>query len=543
MIRVRGLSVRYPRAARPVLDGLDLDVGPGEHVLLLGPSGAGKSTVLRVLAGIVPQSIGAQAHGQARVAGLELLGPGPVVDVPTLALRVGTLTQDPVDQLVLPTVLDEVAFPLENRRAPRHEIGPRVERALRLVGAGGLIGRRTSELSGGEGQRVALAATLVADPRVLLLDEPTALLDPVGTRQVAAAARAAAQGRASVLVEHRLDEIGALPPRVVVLDERGRVRVDGPTRAVLDERPEELVGLGCWLPATAELRAAGFDSPARVAASARRAVRPRAATARPGEVVLEARSVEVRRAGRVVAGPVDLTVRRGTVTAVVGVNGSGKSSLLLALAGLLPCAGTVAGGSVGMAFQHPEHQLLTRSVRAELAYGPRAAGRVDALSVADRALSDLDLRGLAEQDPFRLSGGQQRRVSLAAMTVCDHDVLLADEPTFGQDRSTWGLVAAALRGRAEEGRGVVLVTHDLRLVGSLADEVVVLGGGRVLAAGPPDRVLSDEPLLDRAGLALPPLLGAWRGSGAALRDFLDALDVGVRAASALAGPAAPAVPR
>ncbi|MCC2318215.1 ABC transporter ATP-binding protein [Cellulomonas chengniuliangii] len=541
MIRVRGLAVRYPRAARPVLDGLDLDVGPGEHVLLLGPSGAGKSTVLRVLAGIVPQSIGAQADGQARVAGLEVLGPGPVVDVPTLAMRVGTLTQDPVDQLVLPTVLDEVAFPLENRRAPRHEIGPRVERALRLVGAGGLIGRRTSELSGGEGQRVALAATLVADPHVLLLDEPTALLDPVGTRQVAAAARAAAQGRASVLVEHRLDEIGALPPRVVVLDERGRVRVDGPTRVVLDERPEELVGLGCWLPATAELRAAGFDSPARVAAAARRG--PRAAAARPGQVVLEARSVEVRRAGRVVVGPVDLTVRGGTVTAVVGVNGSGKSSLLLALAGLLPCEGTVAGGSVGMAFQHPEHQLLTRSVRAELAYGPRAAGRVDALSVADRALSDLDLRGLAEQDPFRLSGGQQRRVSLAAMTVCDHDVLLADEPTFGQDRSTWGLVAAALRGLAEEGRGVVLVTHDLRLVGSLADEVVMLGGGRVLAAGPPDRVLSDEPLLDRAGLALPPLLRAWRASGAALRDFLDALDVGVRASSALRGPAASAVPR
>ncbi|WP_066587642.1 ABC transporter ATP-binding protein [Cellulomonas timonensis] len=537
MIRVRGLSVRYPRAAHPVLDGLDLDVGAGEQVLLVGPSGAGKSTVLRVLAGVVPQSIGAQASGEVRVAGMPVLGAAEVAGVPTLAREVGVLTQDPADQLVLPTVLDEVAFGPENRAVPREQIGPRVERALALVGAGSLAGRRTSELSGGEGQRVAPAAALVADPSVLLLDEPTALLDPVGARQVADAVRAARHGRACVIVEHRLDEIGSLPGRIVVLDEQGRVRVDGPTGAVLAERSAELVALGCWLPASAELRAAGFDSPSHVAAAVLSAGEPAVSSAREpaapsgGEVVLRARSVQVDRGGRRVVGPVDLAVRRGRVTAVVGVNGSGKSSLLLALAGLLPSAGEVSGGRVGMAFQHPEHQLLTRSVRAELAYGPHAAGRPDAQAVAERALLDLGLRDLAEQDPFRLSGGQQRRVSLAAMAVCAHDVLLADEPTFGQDRLTGALVAGALRGLADEGRGVVLVTHDLRLVGALADEVVVLHGGRVLGSGPPARLLADTALLHRAGLALPPLLEAWRSSGASLRPFLAALDDGVRASA------------
>ncbi|MDM8084903.1 ATP-binding cassette domain-containing protein [Cellulomonas cellasea] len=532
MIRVRGLTVRYPRAARPVLDGLDLDVAAGEQVLLVGPSGAGKSTVLRVLAGVVPQSIGAQARGEVRVAGMPVLGGGDVVGVPTLAREVGVLTQDPADQLVLPTVLDEVAFGLENRAVPRHLIGPRVERALALVGAAGLAGRRTSELSGGEGQRVALAAVLVADPSVLLLDEPTALLDPVGARQVADAVRAARHGRACVMVEHRLDEIGGLPGRIVVLDEQGRVRVDGPTDAVLAERSAELVALGCWLPASAELRAAGFDSASQAAAAARPAGGPVAPPA--GEVVLRARSVRVDRGGRRVVGPVDLAVRRGRVTAVLGVNGSGKSSLLLALAGLLPSAGEVSGGSVGMAFQHPEHQFLTRSVRAELAYGPQAAGLPDASAIADRALLDLGLRGLAEQDPFRLSGGQQRRVSLAAIAVCDHDVLLADEPTFGQDRLTGALVARTLRRLADEGRGVVVVTHDLRLAAALADEVVVLRDGRVLGSGPPGRVLADTALLRRAGLALPPLLAAWRSTGADLQAFLATLDEGVRR---LPGPA------
>lgn len=513
MIEVRGLGVTFPGAASPVLRSVDLDVRPGEQVLVLAGSGAGKSTLLRVLAGIVPQVVDAEVTGDVRVAGLDATTT-PTAD---LAAHVGTLTQDPTDQLCLPTVLDEVAFALENRGVDPALIGPAVHRTLASVGAAHLVGRRTAELSGGEGQRIALAAALVADPDVLLLDEPTALLDPAAARGVARAVRSAADGeRATVMVEHRLDELGQLPGRVLVLGPDGRVRADGPTDRVLHDDARALARLGTWLPLSSELAAADVGSLDRL-------VVDRATPSVPGPRVLSARGLVVRRGRRTVLDGVDLDVHAGRVTAVVGLNGSGKSSLLLALAGLLPAGGTVTGGSVGLVFQHPEHQLLTRSVRDELGWGPRRARLPDVDRRVSAALDAYRLTGLEDRDPFRLSGGQQRRLSLGAMAVCGHDVLLADEPTFGQDRRTSAACADALRRLADDGRGVVLVTHDLRLVGEVADDVLLLRDGRALGHGPVDAVLSDDTLLARAGLPLPAVLAAWRATEHPVRALLHAL--------------------
>ncbi|WP_456789068.1 ABC transporter ATP-binding protein [Cellulomonas sp. P5_C5] len=512
MIEVRGLGVTFPGAASPVLRSVDLDVRAGEQVLVLAGSGAGKSTLLRVLAGIVPQVVDAEVTGVVRVAGLDATTT-PTAD---LAARVGTLTQDPADQLCLPTVLDEVAFALENRGVAPARIGPAVHRTLASVGAAHLAGRRTAELSGGEGQRIALAAALVADPSVLLLDEPTALLDPAAARGVAGAVRAAGGARTTLMVEHRLDELGQLPGRVLVLGPDGRVRADGPTDQVLRDDARALAALGTWLPLSAELAAAGVGSLDRLT------VGPTPASV-PGARVLGARGLRVRRGRRTVLDGVDLDVHAGRVTAVVGLNGSGKSSLLLALAGLLPSDGTVTGGSVGLVFQHPEHQLLARSVRDELAWGPRRARLPDVDDRVSAALDAYRLTGLADRDPFRLSGGQQRRLSLGAMAVCGHDVLLADEPTFGQDRHTSAACADALRRLADEGRGVVLVTHDLRLVGEVADDVLLLRDGHTLAHGPVDAVLADDALLARAGLPLPAVLAACRTTGHPVRAVLQSL--------------------
>ena len=513
MIEVRGLGVTFPGAS-PALRDVDLEVAPGRQVLVLGGSGSGKSTLLRVLAGIVPQVVDAAVTGTALVAGLDA-ATTPTAD---LAARVGTLTQDPAGQLCLPTVLDEVAFALENRGVDRASIGPAVHRALVAVGAGHLAGRRTSELSGGEGQRVALAATLVAEPAVLLLDEPTALLDPAAARSVAACLRdAAGPRRSTVLVEHRLDDLPDLPDRVLVLGQDGRVRADGPTDEVLHDDAAALGALGTWLPLSAELAAAGVRRVADLPGPSSTVPPP------AGPPVLRARSLVVRRGSRTVLDGVDLDVHAGRVTAVVGPNGSGKSSLLLALAGLLPASGVRGAASVGLVFQHPEHQLLARTVRDELAWGPHRAGAVDVTERVTRALVDYRLTGLEDADPFRLSGGQQRRLSLGALAVCGHDVLLADEPTFGQDRRTSLACGDALRALADDGRGVVLVTHDLRLVGEVADDVLVLRGGRALAHGPVDAVLADDRLLDRAGLPRPPVLAAWRTTGRPVRSTLRAL--------------------
>lgn len=493
-----GLTVAYP-GHPPVLRNVDLDLGAGERVLLLGPSGSGKSTLLRVLAGVVPQLVDADVAGRVLVTGRD----ATVTPTAELARHVGTLGQDPADQLCLPTVQEEVAFPLENRAWPGAAIDRAVVGALTRVGASHLRHRRTAELSGGEGQRVALAATLVADPALLLLDEPTALLDPAAARGVGRLLGPG--GAAQVLVEHRLDEVGELPGRSVVLDDDGRVAADGRTREVLQDESARLATLGVRLPGT-RLE----PPPPRRAAS--------------GTPVLTARALAVDRGGRRVLHGLDLDVRAGRVTAVVGLNGSGKSTLLLALAGLLPHTGTVTGGSVGVVFQRPEHQFLTRRVHDEVAWGPRRArrraahGLPDPDELAARALAAVHLTHLADQDPFRLSGGQQRRLSVAAAAVCGHDVLLADEPTFGQDARTGDATAALLRSLADDGRGLVVVTHDLALVAAVADEVVVLRGGVVLAHAPTHALLGAD--ADARPLATAGLLPGVAAAAGAGRDVV-----------------------
>ncbi|HLS62986.1 MAG TPA: ABC transporter ATP-binding protein [Ruania sp.] len=517
LARTTDLTVTYPGAPAPHLRQVSIAVEPGERVLLLGPSGAGKSTLLRTLAGVVPQTVEAEVTGELTVCGTD----PRTTPVPQLAGRVATLTQDPADQLCLPTVVDEVAFALENRAVPPEQIPPRVDRALHAVGAGHLAGRRTSELSGGEGQRVALAAALVAGPDLLLLDEPTALLDPAAARGVGALLAGLAGG--SLLIEHRLDELGELPPRCVVLDGRGSVVADGPSAEVLTSA--EVAATGSWLPATAELtRALGRPVSRGQLGGALADLAERGPTGgrRPGSagpVLLAARDAQVRRGDRTVCQGVDLDLRAGQVTAVLGVNGSGKSSLLLGLAGLLEATGISGGARVGMVFQNPEHQFLARTVAEEIRYGMPEGPGVDLSAVLHR----YDLDGREEHDPFRLSGGQQRRLSLAAMTVMDDEVLLADEPTFGQDRRTTAAVAAELDRLADEGRAVVLVSHDLRLVAGLADQVLLLAGGRPVARGGVDEVLTSD-VLARAGLQLPPLLAAWPGGLGDARGVLGLLE-------------------
>ncbi|MCL3862560.1 ABC transporter ATP-binding protein [Actinotalea sp. K2] len=486
-ITTRGLSVHFAGRAAPSLSGVDLTVGPGERVLVLGPSGGGKSTLLHVLTGVVPQSVDADVAGEVRV-----LGQDPqVVPVPQLALQVGWLGQDPAAGACLPVVETEVALPLENRGVPREEIGPRVRRALVAVGAEHLARRRTSTLSGGEQQRVALAAVLAGEPEVLVLDEPTSMLDPVSAAQVLTLIGEQSRTRTTLLVEHRTAEMSWSPERAVLLDESGRVAADGPAGDLLAAR--------------------------RDAAGAARD--PAAVPGRSGgDVVLELRRAHFAQGGHDVVRGVDLSVRRGQVTVVVGCNGSGKSSVLLGAAGLLPGGGVRAGaGAAGLVFQRPEHQFLARTVAQEVAHGlPRPTGsrrwwaRASAREGVDRQeaarasttaawLDRFDLAPLADADPFRLSGGQQRRLSVAAMAVVGRPVLLLDEPTFGLDLPQTRAVVDLVRELADAGTAVVVATHDLDLGRRLADQVLVLSQGEQVAVGGPG-LLDDAGLLAEAGL-------------------------------------------
>lgn len=518
-------------------DGLgpvDLRVEPGEHVLVIGPSGSGKSTLLQALSGVIPHAVPAQVSGSIRICGTDT----QESDVPSVSRVLSVVAQNPSSSVCLPDVADEVAFPLENHAWPPSSIGAAVDAALELVGAAALIDRRSATLSGGETQRVALAAAIVTRPRVLVLDEPTSMLDPEGIASVRRAVDAAsAHASTIVLVEHRLDEyagasgIGGLPPRTIVVGRGGVIAHDGPTSEVLLEHAVALQEAGCWLPLEAELAAltglcGGLANGAVASAVAALGEAPaRAASAAAVGPNLNAESLDVvaggaprRKRARSSVEPVlrdvSFELRAGEVVALLGRNGCGKSSLLRTLAGLArPGGGRISGPRPGLVFQNPEHQFAQSTVRRELEHGlgPEDAGRVAEL------IARFDLSAHLDHSPFRLSGGQQRRLSLAAMLAHNRPFLLADEPGFGLDRRSSVAAMRELRRTAAAGSGVLFSSHELRAVCAHADRVLVLGDGRLLADTTPFELLRDDGLLTAAGLERTRLLD-WLVA----QDFADA---------------------
>ena len=499
-----------PDPAAPVLEARDLEVvlpsgagvGPwtgsvraGEEVLLLGPSGSGKSTLLRTLAGAIPAHQRGHVSGTVRVGGIDPVAGG----VLAASAVVGFLGQDPADGVCLPQVADDVALPLESRCTPPARIGPGVHRALEAAGIGGMGERTAATLSGGQLQRAGLAAALVARPRLLLLDEPTAMLDADGVAAVREGVRraTAAGDVAAVLVEHRLDDwagergVDGLPPRTIALDASGRVLQDGPTAEVLARHGAALREAGCWLPRELEQQLGGAPVPAPAAGEAPGTDGGSGPERSP---LLTVRDADLGHAERTVLAGVDLTVRAGELLAVVGRNGAGKSTLLGALSRLdPPLRGEVGGAASGLVFQRPEAQFVADTVDGELAASGAGPAEVAAM------LSRLGLEAQAAASPFSLSGGQQRRLSIGAMLLAHRPVLLADEPGYGLDRAASHTVLSQLREAADDGRGVVVATHDLRTV-ERADAVAVIADGRLHGPMSPQSLLQDHALLARAGL-------------------------------------------
>ena len=438
------LSFSYPDGG-PALENVTLSVEPGEVLLLLGPSGSGKSTVLRALAGLVPWFHGGRFEGRVEVAGRDTRRTRPA----ELAGTVATVFQDPEDQVVLGRVEAEVAFGLENVGTPPREIATHVADALEAVGASHLAGRRVTELSGGELQRVCLASALALGPQLLLLDEPTSQLDREGAESFFE--RALGGGAAVVLSEQH--PALALPhaDRVVFL-ERGRVLLDAP-------RDEALA----WLE---EHRPAWAAEPRDASRGPRR----------EGEVVCRVeRACYAYGDGPPAVDGVSLELRRGEIVALTGPNGSGKSTLAKLAAGLLETqAGSVTRtGRATFLLQDPGRYLVRERAVDEVELGGDAAR-------AQRALADVGLAGYEDRHPRDLSSGERERLALATVLVTEPDLLVLDEPTRGIDPERKAQLARLLRAQAH-GRATLVVTHDVSFARSVADREVSLAPLREIA--------------------------------------------------------------
>jgi energy-coupling factor transporter ATP-binding protein EcfA2 len=489
-VRLRGLTWRPARRRTAVLSDLDLRIPAGQRVLLTGPSGSGKSTLLRAIAGLLLTA----SHGE--LSGEVLVDGDPIERADD---RPALLLQDPLAGIVAETVGRDVAFGPENHAVPREAIWRRVRDALTGTAFPYREGHPTSALSGGESQRLALAGSLALDARVLLLDEPTSMLDAVAASTVHRSVRRLAEQRGStvVIVEHRLEPWLDFVDRLVVLGRGGDVVADGEPRVVLATERESLARLGVWVPGLSApdltdvpgaLVGPWHEGPAELV--------------RAEQVWLERRHPLARRMPPTQAlRGVDAAVHSGRALAVTGASGAGKSSLVAVLAGLrAPTSGDVQSspplatrrgrrphrwrsrdlaGRLAWVPQSPEHGIVGRTVRDEVVVAARACGRDESLARrrAEGILEALGLSALSGVSPYHLSGGEQRRLMVAAaLTTGPYGVLL-DEPTVGQDRLTWGAVVGAVSAARSAGAGVAFAGHDVLAVDVLADDVMTLAEG------------------------------------------------------------------
>ncbi|MBN1659154.1 MAG: ABC transporter ATP-binding protein [Anaerolineae bacterium] len=471
MIDVRGLSFRFEGSEEEVLRDVNLHVDAGEFVVVTGASGSGKSTLALALGGYLFRQFDGEAAGQVTVAGIDVRD-RPIYDV---AEVVGLVQQNPEAQFVTLTVRDEVAFGLENRCLPRGEIGERVTWALDMVGAGHLLDRPLATLSGGEKQKVAVAAVMAARPQVLIFDEPTSNLDPTATAdifQVIARIRQEA-GLTVLVVEHKVDYLLPFAPRLVRL-ERGQIVSDGPAtegRAIAPGCNGQAATAGLCTPLVrADNLHAGYG----------------------GESAL----------GGFMLRSVTLEVYPGEFVAVMGDNGSGKSTFLHCMLGLLkPAHGYVevmgldtrhtpvsrVAREVGFVFQNPDHQLFADSVWREAMFAPDNLHMTNG-TIAERVeglLARSGLGGRLEDHPYRLSYGQKRRLNVVSVLSYKPRLILLDEVLIGQDPANAAFLLEMLGEEVARGGSVILVNHAPEVTRRCASRILFFDAGRCVVDAAP----------------------------------------------------------
>jgi energy-coupling factor transporter ATP-binding protein EcfA2 len=540
-IAISHFTYAYPEQPDLALRNVDLEIGPGQFVAIMGPNGAGKSTLCMSINGVIPNVMGGRMGGNCRVVGLDTREH----HIYEIAEHVGIVLQGLESQLLTSRVRSEVAFAAENLGMDREEMERRVEWALSEVRLTEYVDHSPDELSGGQKQRLAIASALVTHPPILVLDEPTSQLDPIGTKEVLTLLEKLNRDRGMTIViaTHKSEEIAGLADRIVLLN-HGEVVAQG-TPSEIFSRVGQMTDMGLKVPAITQIewmlqddlknetlsvtidegirRLSDVLQKRRNDGSSNKSITGESSSnSRHGDPVIEFQDVSYRYPAteKQALQGVSTSIGKGEFVGVMGHNGSGKTTLVKHIVGLLQASqGHVLLKSrdvnqqnmheivkeIGLVLQNPDTQLFSLSVAEEVAFGPNNLGmeKEQVQKSVDAALLATGLDGLRDVYPFNLSFGDRRKLSVAAVLSMQPETLIFDEPTTGQDylgRKDLAEIGLSLNG---EGKTVLMVTHDMDLIAAYTQRLVVLNEGEILLDGPTSEVFQQTEALKRASIQAP----------------------------------------
>ena len=539
LIEIKDLCYTYPQAEKPAIKDINLTINKGEFILLTGPSGCGKTTFCRALNGLIPKFYNGEMTGQVTVNGLDTVEHSTM----ELAQQVGLIFQNPDNQIFALTVEKDIAFGLENLGKSKETMYKEIDWAADVTGIQGLRQRATHELSGGQKQRLTIASVLAMRPSIIVMDEPTSFLDPVGAEHIFDVLNQLNKelGITIIIIEHRIDIAAKYVDRIIVFD-RGQVRSDGKPVEILSDEDTRLLGVGIprILSLAKRFKPNNLFSPLPLTADRFYEDIMSRFPEKEGKIknklpfdlqelsgehhhkpIIETKGLHFNYPGNVQAlKGVDITIHQGDYVAIMGENGAGKTTLVKHFNGLLrPKEGKVffegediSGKSVaqlarriGLVFQNPDDQLFEETVEKEISFALHNFGVKDSLieKRVNWSLNLLDINQYREKSPFTLSGGERKRVALASVLAWDPDVLVLDEPTIGQDYGQKERLRHFLMQLRTQGKTVIIVTHDVEFVAESQPRIALMAGGKVVTEGTTKQIMTNTDALEECSVAQP----------------------------------------
>jgi energy-coupling factor transport system ATP-binding protein len=532
LLEVSNLTFKFEDDS--ILKNISFNINENENIFILGPSGSGKSTLAYCLNNLYPDSIGGIKTGSILYKGREIssFAPGEI------NLKIGLVMQDPDSQFCMLTVEEELIFVLENIRLPRTEFEQRIHNALGLVDMLPMKKRVIQTLSGGQKQKFAIACALAMDPEMLILDEPTANLDPASSLELVRTLKSLKEQRpiSILVIEHNLDYWQDFMDRCLILNTEGELIFDGPDEICFSDYAEMLTKEGIWLPRAVDaglrLRNAGLLTTSSLPVTIAELIKKTDDFQRCLQLlsakenrkrddhsafIFETNGVSYVKTNKAIIENISLSIKEGEFIAIAGSNGSGKTTFSKCLSGLLEFEGeikfygkwlddwleTSKWRKMGYVFQNPEHQFITDSVKEEIFYSLKELNKHERNDRLKEILKLLRMEDKEYSHPLSLSQGQKRRLSVATMLINGQEVILLDEPTFGQDANTAKELIALIKNSLPKTGCIIMITHDMDIIEQHADKVLVMDGGKMLFYDTPDLLWSQSDLLARANLRLP----------------------------------------